>query len=309
VTLGANSLQVGATTTATATALDLLNAVLGGRLISWRSSNPAVATVTASGVVTAVGAGTATITATVEGVSGSAGVTVTAPPASGGPSGAAEPSGMTTIYDSSPETSDWIKAGTAAAMSEPSAPNSSGVVRITYPSGFKAGSAPGAFYPSRSFGGRTAYYSATFRVSDNFEGNPTNINKFIHFYICGLNRVFLMGYGNGLTPALGLQQLAYAYNGGTASRLDPNQGSASFVRGKWHRVELVLVANTPGQRDGSIAMWLDGTRILEYTGIGFCADGSGKWEGINHSPTWGGAEGVVSSSFFVEWDHIRMSSK
>lgn len=222
-------------------------------------------------------------------------------------SGSAEPTGMTAIYDSSPESSDWTKVGSAAARSESSAPRSpSGVVRITYPTGFKAGSAPGYFYPSRSFGGRTAYYGAWMRLSDNFQGNPTSINKLIHFYICGLNRVFLMGYGNGLTAAIGLQQLAYPYNGGTATNL---VGSAPFVRGRWHHVELVLVANTPGQRDGSITMWLDGNRILHHTGIGFCSSGSGLWEGLNHSPTWGGAEGTVAAPFYVEWDHVRMSRK
>lgn len=313
VSLGSSTLQVGATTTASALVRDLLGSTLSGQVVSWSSSNTSVATVSSSGTVTAVGGGSASIRATVLGVTGSATVTVTVPATSGGTGssgGSAEPAGMNTIYDSSPESSDWTKVGTATVRSESTAPSSgSGVVRITYPSGFKAGSAPGAFYPSRYFDGRTAYYGATFRVSSNFEGNPTNINKFIHFYICGLNRVFLMGYGNGLTPAFGLQQLGYAYNGGTATVLQPNQSSAQFVRGRWHRVEIVLVANTPGQKDGSIAMWLDGTKIMEYSGIGFCTSGSGKWEGINHSPTWGGAEGVVSSDFFVEWDHVRMSSK
>ncbi len=47
-----------------------------GKAFSWRSSNPAVATVSNTGLVTAAGDGSATITATSEGVSGSANVMV-----------------------------------------------------------------------------------------------------------------------------------------------------------------------------------------------------------------------------------------
>jgi len=49
---------------------------LGGRTVTWSSSNASVATVSQAGLVTGVGAGTATITATSEGRSGSAMVAV-----------------------------------------------------------------------------------------------------------------------------------------------------------------------------------------------------------------------------------------
>src|SRR5207247_1511454 len=53
---------------------------LSGRTVSWASSNTAVATVTASGLVTGKAAGTATITATSEGKSGASAITVTPVP-------------------------------------------------------------------------------------------------------------------------------------------------------------------------------------------------------------------------------------
>lgn len=54
---------------------------LSGRVITWTSSNPAVATVSSTGMVQAVaGGGPVTITATSEGVPGSGTVTVTPPP-------------------------------------------------------------------------------------------------------------------------------------------------------------------------------------------------------------------------------------
>lgn len=74
----------GSTTTLTARVTAQSGGLLTDRVVTWISSNPAVATVSSTGVVTAVvtGAlvGTATITAGAEGKSGSASVTVTPGP-------------------------------------------------------------------------------------------------------------------------------------------------------------------------------------------------------------------------------------
>src|SRR5216117_4022193 len=72
------SRQVGQTVQLTATPQDAGGTALTGRVVTWGSSNPAVATVTGSGLVTGVAAGPATITATSEGKSRTAAITVTA---------------------------------------------------------------------------------------------------------------------------------------------------------------------------------------------------------------------------------------
>jgi hypothetical protein len=77
-----DSLQLGVTT------VDASNTVLMGRLITWASSNPAVATVTTNGLVQAIAVGSAIITATSEGRSGSAVITVTTPAATCTPASA-----------------------------------------------------------------------------------------------------------------------------------------------------------------------------------------------------------------------------
>jgi uncharacterized protein YjdB len=78
VTLAPNaaSVQLGQTTTLTATLKDAAGTVLTGRLITWGSSDNTVATVSSAGVVTAVKLGTATITATSEGQFATAAITV-----------------------------------------------------------------------------------------------------------------------------------------------------------------------------------------------------------------------------------------
>jgi Tol biopolymer transport system component/uncharacterized protein YjdB len=66
------TLVVGGTATLTATLTDAAGKPLTGRAVAWTSSQPSIASVSASGVVTAVAEGTAQIDATSEGKSGSA---------------------------------------------------------------------------------------------------------------------------------------------------------------------------------------------------------------------------------------------
>jgi len=74
------TVTVGGTVGLVATLTDANGSTLAGRTITWASSNPGVATVNGSGVVTAAAVGSATITATSEGQSGTATVSVTTVP-------------------------------------------------------------------------------------------------------------------------------------------------------------------------------------------------------------------------------------
>jgi uncharacterized protein YjdB len=73
------SIRVGSTFSITATPNDASGRPLPGRVVTWSSSNPQVATVTAAGAVTGVAAGRATITATCEGINSTATVDVGVP--------------------------------------------------------------------------------------------------------------------------------------------------------------------------------------------------------------------------------------
>lgn len=78
------SLFTAATRQFTATLRDAAGNALAGRAVTWSSDGPAVATVSASGLVTAVAAGgPVTISATAEGVTGRASVTATTAPVVG----------------------------------------------------------------------------------------------------------------------------------------------------------------------------------------------------------------------------------
>src|SRR5437016_3834674 len=71
------SARIGATVQLSGVTKDSAGNLLTRRTVSWMTSNNAVATVSASGMVTGVAAGSATITATSDGQSGTAAMTVT----------------------------------------------------------------------------------------------------------------------------------------------------------------------------------------------------------------------------------------
>ena len=71
VVASSDTLTVGHLDTLTATAFDSSGNLLTGRTVTWRSSNAAVATVSASGIVTTLQPGTVVIFASISGVSGS----------------------------------------------------------------------------------------------------------------------------------------------------------------------------------------------------------------------------------------------
>jgi uncharacterized protein YjdB len=73
------SVTTGGTAQLSATARDAQGNVLAGRVITWTSSNPAVATVSPIGAIAAIAAGTSTITAAGEGINASVTVTVNSP--------------------------------------------------------------------------------------------------------------------------------------------------------------------------------------------------------------------------------------
>ncbi len=76
VSLQQTTVVLGDGTTASAVLRDAGGSTLSGRTISWSSSNPAVANVSTSGVISSASVGTTTITATSEGIGGSATLTV-----------------------------------------------------------------------------------------------------------------------------------------------------------------------------------------------------------------------------------------
>lgn len=78
---GTQILRVGGSLQVRATALDANNATISGKVATWTSNNPQIATVTSAGLVTAVALGTVAITATIDNRSSSLPIQITEVPA------------------------------------------------------------------------------------------------------------------------------------------------------------------------------------------------------------------------------------
>ena len=306
------SLTVGETTQATATTRDANNNVLTGRAISWSSSNNAVASVSALGLVTAIAAGTAQIIATCDGKSGSAAINVQSAPVGSG--SVNEPTGMTPITErpfSVRGEGGWYDQDTPdlTIVQDASAPRSpSSIMQQRFAAGFGGGAS--AAVVEKGLGGKytTIYISYWIKYSSNWYGHPTSaVNKQMHLWINGGNHVFTLAYGGGTAPLkaeIWLQGTA-----GGERNLYANLGNpGTITRGKWHRWEIVLQCNTNGAANGSVEWWIDGAKIGQYYDVRLEPITS-YWEIIQWSPTWGGTGSTVPADQFESLDHIYISGK
>lgn len=143
VTPAATNLVIGGVITLAASPRDASGNPLAGRVITWQSSAPGVATVGANGDVTAVAVGTADVTATIEGVSGKATVTVSAVPVATvavGPANASIVQGATVQLTATPKDN----GGAALAGRTVTWTSSDASVASVSATGLVTGLAPGS---------------------------------------------------------------------------------------------------------------------------------------------------------------------
>ena len=312
VSLASSSLNSGQTTQASATTRDANNNVLTGRVITWSSGNTAVATVSGSGLVSAVAAGSALITATSEGISGSATFNVVAPGSSN------EPSGMTFLTDralNAMNESGWSDqsgggGGSISIFQDATAPKSpSNVMRATFPTGYtSSGNGPGSSDFQLGSRPRTLYVSYWARLSSNWVGHDSGVNKEFYAYANGNPVMYFnasCSYSGAITPVIDLQD---TYSRGT-SNLSPNLvPGARMIRGQWYHIEVVMVGNTAGNADGSVDWWLDGVHVGSYQ-IQW-QSGAATWNLFHYTTIWGGVGGPnVPATQYKDWDDVYISGK
>ena len=320
VVVSPGTITVGSTANAQAVARDAQGNVIAGAAVSWHTSAPLVASVDASGVVRGLAPGTARIVAASSNVTGEATLTVLAdsipepPPPLPPPTGSREPTDFALITErefAQKVESGWLDRGDAnfSILPVEDAPRADDRVgQALFPAGFVAGSGPINTYYNISGNIKRLYMGVWVRFSANWQGQEAGVNKIIFIWIDAKPNVFLnaQGVGSGpLTPSINLQN-----NVGGAVRLTPNiKPGATFTRGEWHYWEVLLTANTVGQRDGTVQWWLDGEEIGRYSGVGPARDASNRWEIISWNPTWGGAGGTVLQNMWQQIDYVRVSGR
>lgn len=68
-----------------------------------------------------------------------------------------------------------------------------------------------------------------------------------------------------------------------------NYGNApTFTAGAWHTYEVLLDAGDVGQANGSVTLWIDGVRMIRYTGVLRTASAPRGWYGRHWNPVMNG---------------------
>jgi hypothetical protein len=76
----------------------------------------------------------------------------------------------------------------------------------------------------------------------------------------------------------------------------------------WHKVEIYVKHNTPGQTDGILRMWTDGVRVLNGVNIRSVSDG-GNWKPMNLMSNWSNNPGWEhDANNHAYWDDIEIFS-
>ena len=337
VTIDSASLQAGHTAHATAVAKDASGTVLSGKTPTWASQNTAIATVDATtGVVTGVSAGTTRIQAKIDTIIGSAPLTVTVPSVITSPVPAGtgshpnQPAGFTQLlaqpFDT-PDNTDFAYNPTDvySIVSDPSNPGSSqNVGQVIYPAGFPSGGAPITMYPRHAFSKDSIYVSFWVKVSSNWYGNASSVNKIMFWDMLGSpENLGAMEFGGVGTDTGGPYLVAEgiagfvqgpdnSYGAPPTVILSPNQLPqpwVQFTKGVWHRYEAVFINNTPGHNDGTIRFWLDGVLAGDWTNrIGFQTTGL-HFSEIVWSPTYGGGGPAVPANQWMWLKDLYVSGK
>jgi trimeric autotransporter adhesin len=299
VTIDSSTLAPGHTAQARAVAKDAQGNVLTGKIVSWLSSNAAVANVSSStGIVTAVSAGMVTISGTVDGVSNSAALTVNLPSTLTAPAPAGEPSynsttgafifqdsmdGYTSAHDmwlghlaNNPgihfEQTDFGEDPDSTLLISPGRGGSGKALRLVYSGGYQDGHSwtlrNGPALPDTT----THFFSYWGRVTVAgpmpFNGMP--VKWFMAWH--ATNRVEWDTHDYSpcnVYPTTGAHTFWQVYDNGP-SACQGNQPIGPYpddvFNGQWHRFTYQYRPNTTaGSRDGVARMWLDGIKVVDVS--------------------------------------------
>ncbi|HKG93150.1 MAG TPA: Ig-like domain-containing protein [Gemmatimonadaceae bacterium] len=316
VTPNPTSVQAGSTVQLSAATRDASGNTLTGRVVTWSSSNSAVATVSGGGLVTGVAAGSATITATSETRTGTAAVTITAPPpppAPGTTAFANEPAGLTLLTDNRWDalgTGGWQHAdrdSRSQITADATAPASpSNVLEMLYPQGYTGGGEPAIEEYDLGSGQQEVFFGAWVKFSPNWQGHTSGINKIANVMTnAGFGRTWIVLRAVGEQDTNGNLRdgpffVDVAYCGQYGGYPGANRSLTPFTTGVWHKIEWQVRTGT----GGLVRWWVDGVLTGEYTNLN-CMGSRLDW--VEIAPTFGGTGDTKQQNDYIRYDHVRIS--
>ncbi len=319
------SLQIGGSATALATVRDQFGAVMSGVGVTWSSVNAGIATVNTAGKVTAVSAGSTQIKATAEGATNQITVSVTdpTPPPSSNVHHPHEPTGYTPVADNpfdQLEPNGWhlYPAGTPNLRIETDAGaklSPSNVGAAVFDAGRKGGSGPMTLSYANFAGKRSVYVHFGYKVSSNWYNHSAGTKiLFLTDPTLGASAPFylvMFGAGDGsLRFQVDTQSIESGSLDDASGVYGPNAGGDdTILRGKWYDIELVFRLNHIGNADGEIHGWINGKKVIQYTGLEIVGSKSdGTLNTVKWNPTYGGGSyETVPATQYQYMDHLYIS--
>ncbi len=194
---------------------------------------------------------------------------------------------------------------------------------MRFPAGFVAGSAPSHLYSGNltANGWTHLYFAVTVQLSSNWSGQSAGVNKVMIAWIHNNPCLVLSATGFGTGPLTWQFRLQNLGVGNGEVNLGPNLADGTVTRGRWQRVEVEAIANTPGVQDGALRMWLTTynssgrivsgpTKIAEYTDVGWSsASQADIWSELDWYPIWGGVGGTVPVTQYQWMDRLALGGR
>lgn len=224
-----------------------------------------------------------------------------------------QPAGYSLITDrffNAKVENGWQDRGDAAfsIVTDAAAPKSASKVgQALFRAGFPSGRGPINTWLTLRSRPTRLYGSFWLKLSSNWYGNDAGVNKVFFIWVHGNPSVFFNVGGAGMNPLQAQFRLQNVPVG--PYNLMPNLGrSGAIVRGRWHRIEFVLLSNTGGLPNGEVHWWLDGVKIGAHKGLTFASSTqSNWWEIFSWNPTYGGMGSPVPHDQTMRMDHIYLS--
>lgn len=173
---------------------------------------------------------------------------------------------------------------------------------IDFPVGFVGGSAAGTL--TYDFGSRRAVYASIWwKLSDPWQGHPSNSNKVAYLFTESRGSMAMIMYG---TPG-GPYELR-VYPDWQGDWLRPNATHRAITLGAWHHIAwLVQYGATANPPSGVVRWWLDGALIGNYCDVKLP---SAPLTELKLAPVWGGIEAVrKTEADFVRYGPIHISGR
>ena len=147
------------------------------------------------------------------------------------------------------------------------------------------------------------YVGNWWKVSDPWQGHPSNSNKVQYLFSNGDGSMAMIMYGHPGGPYE--MRVFPDWHG---QWLTPNVANVPVTLGVWHQLEwLVEYGPTQDPPSGRVRWWMDGQLLGDWQNVRLSALPLAQYK---VAPVWGGAEAVLKTELDYYWyDHTYVSGR